>query len=144
MHHRIPALFISLTLALTAACGSQQANNASAQLTDIWSLQAVNGNPITVPEDPIYRQPVLQLDVANQSFNGNDSCNQLFGRIEQLTSNEIALGPIAGTKMMCPDMSLADSFSKALQSTDSYRREGLLLYFYNSQGDEILRFRKAD
>ncbi|MDM3870706.1 DUF4377 domain-containing protein [Porticoccus sp. W117] len=122
----------------------QKIADASNQLTDIWALQALNGEEISTSENTINQHPVLELDIGNKRFSGNDSCNQIFGGIETLTDEKITFGPAASTKMACPDMTLADSFYNALEATSSYKREGLLLYFYNQQGKEVLRFRKVD
>ncbi|MCV6604189.1 MAG: DUF4377 domain-containing protein, partial [Porticoccaceae bacterium] len=92
----------------------QKVADSSALLTDIWALQTLAGNAINIPKNTINQHPVLELDIANQQFRGNDSCNQIFGNLKRVTQDEIQFGNIAGTRMACPEMALADAFSNAL------------------------------
>lgn len=111
------------------------------KLNDIWAATHINGNAIDAKNTSV---PSLEINISKLMIFGNDGCNNFSGSIKQINSSTMALGPIALTRKMCPNMEIPDSFSKALTLSKTYKREGLSLYFYNANGQETLRFNKAD
>jgi len=77
-------------------------------------------------------------------ISGTNGCNNYSGQIKTITSNTIVFGAIASTRKMCMNMSIPDRFDKAMNSISTYKKEGITLFFYNSNGDEVLRFKKVD
>ncbi|MAZ73431.1 MAG: hypothetical protein CMC70_09825 [Flavobacteriaceae bacterium] len=115
------------------------------RLHDIWALQALHGKKITAKtHQKPNKQPILELFVADKRIGGNDGCNSIFGEIENLTETQISFSRIGSTKMMCPNMEVSNAFAEALSNTTSYTLKNLHLYFYNVNGDEILKFVKVD
>ncbi|WP_194768034.1 DUF4377 domain-containing protein [Tamlana sp. I1] len=110
-------------------------------LNDIWACTHINEKPIDISNSNI---PTLEINISKMMLMGTDGCNNYTGNLETLNENSIAFGPIAGTRKMCLDMQTPDSYNTALNKTKSYKREGLILYLYDANGNEILRFNKAD
>ncbi len=115
------------------------------QLHDIWALQALNDEEIPMEKQKKPNKiPTLEIFVADSRIGGNDGCNSMFGEIETLTESNIRFSKIGSTKMMCPDMQVSNAFTTALGETATYKIENLHLYFYNTEGDEVLQFVKVD
>ncbi|UTW44162.1 DUF4377 domain-containing protein [bacterium SCSIO 12696] len=117
---------------------------AELPLNDIWALQQLAGAEIEIPDDGLSQRPTLEINVAERRFNGNDSCNQIFGTIDTLDTQAIIFGNAASTKMACPEMALADRFHNALETVRGYRIKGLELHLQDESGNTQLVFKKVD
>lgn len=111
-------------------------------LNDIWALSSIKGEKITVLEG--MQRPQLELHLSNLQVVGTDGCNQIMGAIKNVTTKKIEFGPLAGTLMMCPDMTVANAFNKALTETRSYKIVNLELILFNGENKELLRLKKID
>ncbi|MDC8001735.1 DUF4377 domain-containing protein [Aequorivita todarodis] len=112
------------------------------RLHDIWALKAMNGEAID--SDNFQKQPVLEIHLNEMKIFGNDGCNTMFGAIQELDDQNINFGAMGGTKMACPNMALSSEYTAALGKTKTYKLEGLQLYFYDADGNELLKFQKVD
>lgn len=112
------------------------------RLHDIWALSSIEGAAYT-PEQS-QKHPTLEIYVADRRVSGNDGCNGIFGAIEILTSTELKFGMLAGTKMMCRDMKVPDSFGQLLAAVRTYSTSELKLFLYDPSGKELLVFKKVD
>jgi heat shock protein HslJ len=54
------------------------------------------------------------------TFNGNGSCNNIFGLYELKEGNQITFGNTASTMMACPDMEMEKTFLEILRAVDNY------------------------
>ena len=114
-------------------------------LHDIWALNAIGEKELNKEEfSGGKRIPMLEIYIEDKIIRGNDSCNDLFGKIENLDQTSIKFGGIGGTKMMCPEMKLSSDFVKSLIQTKTYKIAKMYLYFYDKNGIEILKFIKVD
>lgn len=109
-------------------------------LHDIWAATHINGNEV----DNTANVPTLEINITKMKAFGTDGCNNYTGGIENLTTSTITFGPLASTRKMCADMQIPDAYNKALFKSVSYKRENLNLYFYDSDGNETIRFKKVD
>ncbi len=112
------------------------------RLNDIWALKAMNGEAID--SNNFQKHPVLEIHLNEMKIFGNDGCNNMFGSIETLDEKNIAFGAIGGTKMACPNMELSSKYTSALGKTKTYKLDGLQLYFYDADGNEVLKYQKVD
>jgi len=112
------------------------------RLNDIWALKTIDGEMID--NEKQQKQPVLEIHLNEMKIFGNDGCNNMFGSIESLDEKNIAFSAIGGTKMACPSMDLSSKYTSALGKTKTYKLDGLLLYFYDADGNEILKYQKVD
>jgi len=112
------------------------------RLNDIWTLEAMNGEAID--SNNFQKHPVLEIHLKEMKIFGNDGCNNMFGSIETLDKKNIAFGAIGGTKMACPNMELSSKYTSALGKTKTYELDGLQLYFYDADGNEVLKYQKVD
>jgi heat shock protein HslJ len=112
------------------------------RINDIWALKTMNGEAID--SNNFQKHPVLEIHLNEMKIFGNDGCNNMFGNIESFDEKNIAFGAIGGTKMACPNMELSSKYTSALGKTKTYKLDGLQLYFYDADGNEVLKYQKVD
>lgn len=112
------------------------------RLHDIWALRAIDGNMIDVGN--FQKHPVLEIHLNDMKIFGNDGCNTMFGAIQELDDQNINFGAMGGTKMACPNMKLSSKYTSALGKAKTYKLDGLQLFFYDAEGNELLKFQKID
>lgn len=78
------------------------------------------------------------------SVNGNDRCNIFFGDLKIITNETLKFKPLASTKMACLETDIPNKFNIALGKTSMYKVENSRLFLYDTEGNEILIFKKAD
>ncbi|WP_179315738.1 DUF4377 domain-containing protein [Winogradskyella undariae] len=106
---------------------------------DIWITTHINAEEIEKTN-----APSLEINTTEMRVLGTNGCNNYSGQIKNITSNTIAFSAIASTRKMCMDMAIPDRFDKAMNSISIYKKEGITLFFYNANGNEVLRFKKVD
>ncbi|NOQ73506.1 MAG: META domain-containing protein [Crocinitomix sp.] len=110
------------------------------RIYDIWAATHVNGEVLEITST----RPNMEINLTTMKVMGKGMCNQYFGKIIQYSPSSIQFGPIAGTKMMCPDIKQETLFLSLLQETISFKIKSMTLYFYNADEKEVLRFQKVD
>lgn len=112
-------------------------------INDIWAVTAIQGEPIDMRED---RQaaPLIEVSLSAMRVMGKDGCNNFTGQIAEFDDGVIEFGPIATTRMMCPDMSVPEKFNPAMQLVSNYRLEPGRLILLDSDGNELIACRKID
>ena len=81
-----------------------------------WTLVELDGEPLPDGVKP----PILEIKEGRLS--GFDGCNRYMGKIEESTPGQVAVGPLAGTRMACPEpaMQLEQRFLDALGKATRY------------------------
>ncbi len=69
------------------------------RLQDNWVIQAIDGKPIMTAANS--KTPMISLVPEAAKVSGNDGCNQFTGNLFAALG-KMTLGPIATTKMACP------------------------------------------
>lgn len=105
---RLPA--IATTLAVAACSGADtpagsgqskaEANPSSIEQSR-WIIASINGDKPAAGIDGW-----LEIDLASRSVSGNSGCNNFFANFEG-DLEDLTMGPVAGTKKMCPDEPMA-------------------------------------
>ena len=111
-------------------------------INDIWAVTAIQGEPVDVHEQQ--KSPLIEVSLSAMRVMGNDGCNNFNGSISEFGEEVIAFGPIASTRMMCPDMSVPDKFNSAMQLARHYRLESGWLLLLDREGNELVACRKVD
>ena len=112
---------------------------ADQRIHDIWATIRINGNTI---EKTIV--PRLEINLTKNRVFGNDGCNEYFGSITAVSASKIKFGALAGTKKLCRDMAITNSFNTAMRNVASYKLKGMNLILMDEKGKEILAFLKID
>ncbi|WP_051285130.1 DUF4377 domain-containing protein [Aequorivita capsosiphonis] len=116
-------------------------------LDDIWKVTSIQGEKIEIPETTNPNQDndlVLAIDLLEMKTLGYNGCNNFHGTIETSDNNSVTFKITGATKMMCPNMELPSNYKSALEKAKTYKMEDLQLYFYDAEGNEVLKFQKAD
>ena len=115
-------------------------STADTRINDIWVALKINGEEVPNRDE----MPRMELNLNTMQVFGNNGCNEYTGRITSVTENKIAIGNVATTRKMCPDMDLPTQFDQALQKAASYKYEELHLKMYDEKGKELITFLKVD
>ena len=94
---------------MNSAPSKQAVNLAGTQ----WTLEEIDGKPVT--ENSKATLAFLQAG----RVSGNGSCNR-FARPAEMSGNQLKMGPLAGTKMMC-EAAPSDQESTYLEALECRR-----------------------
>lgn len=137
---QVPADASSIKYSLVSIL--EKAADATLRLNDIWALERIQGELLSLEEGMV--RPQLEIYLRDMKLMGNDGCNQFFGSIKTLSADSIAFGPIAGTRKFCQEMNLPDRFNLKMSQVSHYKINNLALHFFDLEGEEVLVFRKVD
>ena len=124
-----------------AANEQQDTPPVDISLNDIRALEEIKRQELILEGVP---RPILEIHLKDKMLMGNDGCNGYFSSIEELDYHDIVLGTVGSTQKMCADMSIPDRFHKSLHQIVSYKLQDLQLRFFDTDGEELLLFRKID
>lgn len=74
---------------------------------------------------------------------GHGGCNRFFGTYDQ-SGDRLTFGPLASTKMACPDLGEEQAFMSALQSAREIEATHLRLVMKGEDGETILILKRRD
>ncbi|ENU79776.1 hypothetical protein F975_02405 [Acinetobacter sp. ANC 3789] len=102
----------------------------------IWQVTHIQGHALSA--DELAHQPSLSFDANSQQVKGSDGCNRIFGSY-QLQGNNLHLGPLASTRMMCAgNMQISDQFHLALAKVTSFSVEKQILKLKDQSNHVIM------
>ena len=113
------------------------------RLNNIWAVVEVNGMKL-FPNDFKKGIPRIEFHIKTESVMGSDGCNNFRGSIE-LQHLIIVFGPLAGTRMACPNMDKSDEITGAISGKKlafEFDSEGFLLLM--SGGKTVMKLRHID
>ncbi|TFV97294.1 DUF4377 domain-containing protein [Algoriphagus kandeliae] len=121
----------------------QKQSDPSLRLTNSWKVIKVGEieflQDLKTGEDLIF-----EFNASENSYFGNMACNTVRGQIRENDGENLLFGPGATTMMACPDMKTEQAIGKALIETRSYKIENNELVFFDSEGNELIRFLAVD
>ena len=100
-------VFVSICIASTVlamfSCRSVEKAIPLSSINGEWNIIEVNGSKVTPGESR--NLPFITFDTATGRLSGNSGCNRMMGSFDvNAKPGSIDFNGIAGTKMMCPDM----------------------------------------
>ena len=112
---------------------------AGVDLVGAWLLEDLGGRGVMD-----IAQTTIEFDGEGRVF-GSGGCNRFTGSYT-FEDGVLGLGPLAATKMMCPDavMDQEDRFLAALGAVERVEVDGPFLLIFFAGSDDPLRFTKAD
>ena len=110
-----------------------------AELVGAWLLEDFGGRGVM---DMV--QTTIEFDGEGRAF-GSGGCNRYTGSYT-FEDGLLAFGPLAGTKMMCPEavMDQEDQFHQALGAVDRVAVDGPFLLIYLAGSEMPLRFTRME
>lgn len=94
---------------LYQGCGNYLSDS---RLQGTWTLEQLSGKEVTIE-----KKPFLNFSLADNKVSGNTGCNRITGTLEPI-GDKINLGPIAATKMACPNMDVESQILSLLNEDD--------------------------
>lgn len=80
-------------------------NQPDYRLNDLWILQSIDGQPVPMTAE----RPTLEINLKEKRAFGYSGCNRFTGNVT--VNNEfVTFGPLASTRMACPDMDIENSY----------------------------------
>lgn len=121
------------------SCSSGKKAIPVSALSGDWNFVEVNGKPVSSVDG---NTPFIGFDIAQGRIYGNSGCNRMMGTFNanSAKSGVLSFGPIAGTRMACPDMSVEQSILNALSEVKSYKKiagKDLSIALCNSKGKTV-------
>ncbi len=105
-----------------------------------WQLKTFKGSAVL---DKVIK-PTLQVDLKEMRVYGNAGCNDYFGGVSQLGTQQITFKAMASTKMLCTGETIETDYLMALPHAAIYKVEGEELRFFDKAGKELFAFVKND
>lgn len=112
-------------------------------INDIWLVTAINGEAISRGQEN-KSDAVLEIHLSEMGIGGSDGCNRLIGSITKFDDGVIEFGPMAGTMMMCPDMTVANKLNAAFPLVKKFKIENNNLILSDENNKELIRCKKVD
>lgn len=108
------------------AFSSCRTQKESVNLSDIngeWNIIEINGAEVVPAAGKDF--PHIGFDTSTGRIYGNSGCNRMMGSFDiNAKAGEINPGSIAGTRMMCPDMTIESNVLHALNNVTGYKKAG--------------------
>lgn len=124
---KLLAILLVATVAASAAgccaCRSYQKKTRRPLVGTQWQLVRLGGTTVR-PEDDVF---TIRFQAPEGRLAGTGTCNRLSGRYEEGENRKLHIGPIASTRMACPDAAREQAFIAALESTTHYDMDGPML-----------------
>lgn len=110
-------------------CGGPTFNH---RLAGNWQMVSLDKKTLTG-----IKNPQINIEPEAGRWNGNDGCNQFTGSI-RIQGNRLNVGPIAATKMACPDAPSPDVAAFLSGKDLQYTLKADQLLIRNDQNQELL------
>jgi heat shock protein HslJ len=128
---------VSILTAVSCATNNKQSQSAdnmadSTVLFKEWRLVELEGQAIDTVSTPSV--PTIMFTQDGHRVSGNAGCNRMMGSFTLSGTNELKLGPMAATKMACPEMKIEDTYLQTLDKVTNYSIDnGDLLLHHDSK-----------
>ena len=121
---RIAALAATIALAAGCCnCRSYQKKTRRPLVGTEWQLLQRGGRSVKADPGPY----TLTLDAEGNRLSGVGACNRLMGSYSTGERRALKIGPLASTKMACPNLDQEQQFLRAIESTTHYDMDGPML-----------------
>lgn len=111
-----------LLMAGCCHCRSYQKKTRRPLVGTEWQLIQLGGETIR----PVAGQFSMTL-LADGQLTGVGACNRLMGSYTSDEDRSLKIGPLASTRMACPDLKHEQAFVEALESATHYDMDGPML-----------------
>lgn len=109
------------------------------ELNGIWSALKITG----VESLDTVDLPRIQVNLHAERIMGYNTCNNFIAQIISVDKSGIDIGKIVTQKKYCDDHIVPLAFNNTLDATSAYKLEEAVLYFYDEDGTELVRFSKS-
>lgn len=134
----IPLIALFLASLFINGCSSSKNTGMQGDLKGTeWVLFEMDG----VKYEPASGKEItIKFDDTKMNAGGKSSCNT-YGAGYMKSENKLSFTGIFSTKMACDDMDAEMKYLRVLPKTFAFQTSGNLLYFFDSGGMVIMRFK---
>jgi len=132
-------LMITLLAGLLTSCTSSQ-EKLNELINDSWTIEIINGVSYN-PDSGNGVRPVVEINLKEEQFAGNTSCNNMNGKV-MVEGSKITFSDIVTTKMFCME-SIEQEFLIALGKVNKYKIERLRLLLFEDD-TELMILKKTE
>jgi heat shock protein HslJ len=127
-----------------SSCRSVEKAIPLSSINGEWNIIEVNGSKITPGESRTL--PFIAFDTATGRVSGSSGCNRMMGSFDvNAKPGSLELGAMAGTRMMCPDMTTERNVLSALAQVKGYKKAGKdKLYLCNASNRPVITLEKKE
>jgi len=117
--------------------GKPQGNNPL--FANNWILSELNGTPVQTSNTD--KDASLKFSPDDMRVSGSGGCNRFNGSFT-MKKEALTFGPLAATKMMCPDIAFEDAYFAALAKVKAFevKDNALFLKEKNGSGTILAKF----
>ena len=124
-----------ITLALTACVKAAKSVKAQSPLASLAGSE-------WGPEGDTKSEQFVAFKAGGEVI-GHGGCNRFFGSYDQ-SGDTLTFGPLASTKMACPNLAEEQAFMSALQSARQIEATHMRLVIRGEDGQPVLTLRRRD
>lgn len=143
MRKIVVSCYLFFLLAICSSCRSTKNILPLSSLSGDWDIIELNDEVVVPPPNQPF--PFISFDTSGGKVSGNSGCNQMAGSFDiKAKSGKISFGPLASTRMACPDMKLENRILSAMSAVKKYRRLGkdmIVLQGHSKRQTIVLRRR---
>lgn len=138
--------FVSICIAgmalVMSSCRSVEKAASLSSINGEWNIVEVSGIKVVPGESSSL--PVIAFDTETGRVSGNSGCNRMMGSFDvNAKPGSLELKGMAGTKMMCPDMTTERNVLSALAQVKGYKKAGKgKMYLCNSSNRPVVVLEK--
>ena len=101
-----------------SGCGVLKRSASGQDIAGEWDLISLDGKAVSVSGE---QRPYMGFDLREGMVSGSTGCNRMMGAVTvDRKLGILSFGPISGTRMACPDMSLEQALFSAMEKVRSY------------------------
>lgn len=127
--NRILTIFLAVSLIFLSCSRKTQSSKTNDMKPDAplentrWKLTKLPGMDALPPIDA---DVWVQFILHSSDFRGYAGCNAMNGTYQTLPGSKIRIGPVAMTRMICPDpqMKVEDAMTRAVNEADNFLIKG--------------------
>lgn len=114
---------LAVLMAGCCHCRSYQKKTRRPLVGTEWQLIQLGGETIR----PVEGRFTVTLSADKGELSGVGACNRIFGPFQSDNDRSLKIGPLASTRMACPDLKHEHAFIEALESATHYDMDGPML-----------------
>ena len=100
------------------SCGVSKRSASMQDIAGEWDVMSLNGKVVSVPDTD---RPYMGFNLQEGMVSGSTGCNRMMGAVTvDRKQGTLSFGPISGTRMACPDMSLEQAIFIAMEKARGY------------------------
>ena len=136
MKKLISILMVAMVVAAAVGCcPCRKGKNSKPLVGTEWHVMTMMGQSVDVADDEF----VFQFGKDGR-FSGVGACNRMMGDYTVTDKGAIKFGALAGTRMMCPKVSLEADFTRIIHQATHYEIDGdMLIILSTGEAQMVLK-----